>query len=52
MQLINVVMGKAASLPLSHQPPEIIEKFNEGYRVYNDIPVISILFPVVKWIFG
>jgi DnaJ-domain-containing protein 1 len=52
MQLINVVMGKTASWPLSHQPPEIIEKFNEGYRVYNDIPVISILFPVFKWIFG
>jgi hypothetical protein len=52
MQLINVVMGKTASWPLSHQPPEIIEKFNKGYRVYNDIPVISILFPVFKWIFG
>jgi curved DNA-binding protein CbpA len=52
MQLINLVLGKSSSKPVFRQFPEVIQRFNEGYCVYNDIPVISFVYPLFKWIFG
>jgi hypothetical protein len=52
MQLINLLLGKYSSKPISLQFPETTKKFNEGYAVYNDIPVISVVYPLFKWIFG
>jgi hypothetical protein len=52
MQLISIILGKHASLPITRQYQATIEKFNEGYLVYNDVPVISFIYPLIKWIFG
>jgi curved DNA-binding protein CbpA len=52
MQLISIVLGKYASNPVLAQFPEITRKFNEGYIVYNDVPVISFIYPLFKLIFG
>jgi curved DNA-binding protein CbpA len=52
MQLINLILGRYASKPIRVQFPETTKKFSEGYLVYNDIPVISVVYPVFKWIFG
>jgi hypothetical protein len=52
MQLIELVIGKNASKPVFRQFPEVHQKFREGYIVYNDIPVLSVVYPVFKWIFG
>jgi hypothetical protein len=52
MQLIGMVMGKYSSKPVIAQYPEATSRFNEGYIVYNDVPVISFIYPIFKWIFG
>jgi curved DNA-binding protein CbpA len=52
MQLISLVLGRYAARPMSSQFPETTNKFNEGYVVYNDVPVISFVYPLFKWIFG
>jgi hypothetical protein len=52
MQLFNLLLGKFSSYPLFRQYPEIKKKFREGYNIYNDIPVISFVYPTLKWIFG
>jgi hypothetical protein len=52
MQLINLILGKYSSKPISYQFPETTKKFNEGYLVYNDVPVISVVYPLFKWFFG
>jgi hypothetical protein len=52
MQLVNLILGKYSSKPISLQFPETANRFNEGYIVYNDIPAISVVYPLFKWIFG
>jgi hypothetical protein len=52
MQLIGLVLGNSSSIPVFRQYPETIKKMQEGYVVYNDIPVISFLYPIFKYIFG
>lgn len=52
MQLVILLLGKNASKPIIVQFPETANKFNEGYLVYNDIPVISVVYPLFKWLFG
>lgn len=52
MQLLNAILGKQAYLPLVKQYDEVSSRFHEGYKVYNDIPIISVVFPMYKWIFG
>jgi curved DNA-binding protein CbpA len=52
MQLINMVLGKYSFYPVFRQYPPAEEKFHEGFRVYNDVPVISFVYPLFKWIFG
>jgi hypothetical protein len=52
MQLIDFAIGKNASKPIARQYPEVRQKFYDGYKVYNDIPVLSVIYPLFKWIFG
>lgn len=52
MQFLDSVFGKFASRPFFRQFPEVTEKMGSGYRVYNDIPVISVIYPLYKWLFG
>ena len=52
MQLITLALGKYASYPIFPQYAETTSRFNDGYIVYNDIPVISVIYPLFKWIFG
>jgi hypothetical protein len=52
MQIISMVLGKLASYPMFGQFSETTEKFSEGYIVYNDVPVISFIYPLFKWLFG
>jgi hypothetical protein len=52
MQFVNLILGRYSSKPISKQFPETAKKFSEGYMVYNDIPVISVVYPLFKWIFG
>lgn len=52
MQLVNVVFGKYSSQPVIQQYSEVNEKFIGGYKVYNDVMIISVVYPIYKWIFG
>ena len=52
MQLVNLLFGKYASRPVNEQFHDVTQKFNSGYKVYNDVPVISVIYPVFIWIFG
>jgi len=48
MQLIHLLLGKHASLPMFKQYSEVTHKFNEGYVVYNDVPVLSVVLSSVQ----
>ena len=52
MQLVSYVLGRKSSKPLIMQHPAVDEKFSEGYIVYNDIPVLSVVYPIYRWILG
>jgi hypothetical protein len=52
MQLVNFTFRKYSSKPLTKQYAGASQKFNEGYKVYNDVTVISVVYPLFKWIFG
>lgn len=52
MQLVNFALGKYSSKPMIKQYADATQKFNNGYRVYNDVTVISVVYPLFKWIFG
>ena len=52
MQLVGLLLGKYSSKSLIKQYPEIEQKIKEGFRLYNDIPVVSAVYPLFKWIFG
>jgi hypothetical protein len=52
MQLLNLALGKNSSKPIAKQYPDVMRKFNEGYKIYNDVTVISVFYPFFKWIFG
>jgi hypothetical protein len=38
--------------PVSRQYPELIQNMEKGFRVYNDIPLISVIYPLFKWFVG
>jgi len=52
MQLIDLIPGKYISKLLISQYSEVKKQLDSGYRVYNDIPVFSVIYPLFKWIFG
>ncbi len=52
MQLISLVLGKYEFYPIIPQHAEFKKKLNQGYILYNDIPMVSVFYPFFKWIFG
>jgi len=52
MQLLDLLPGRFMARPVIRQYPEVDRKMESGFRVYNDIPVISVIYPLLKWIFG
>ena len=52
MQLLNLILGKFNSLPIIKQYPEADCMFRQGYVVYNDVPVLSVIYPLFRWIAG
>jgi hypothetical protein len=52
MQLLDMVLRGKSFRPVSRQYPELIQKMEAGFMVYNDIPVISVIFPLFKWFVG
>ncbi len=52
MLVLDLLPGRFVSRPLIRQYPDVARKMESGFRVYNDIPVISVIYPLFKWIFG
>ncbi len=52
MQLLDMVLRGKSFRPVSRQYPELLQKMETGFRVYNDIPVISVIYPLFKWFVG
>ncbi len=52
MQLLDMVLRGKSFRPVSRQYPELIQKMETGFMVYNDIPVISVIYPLFKWFVG
>ncbi|MBN1144036.1 MAG: DnaJ domain-containing protein [Bacteroidales bacterium] len=52
MQLASLILGKYATKPITAQYSESASRFGEGYSAYNDIPVLSFIYPLYKWIMG
>lgn len=52
MQLGNFIFGKYAYKPIISQYKDVDQQFNLGYKVYNDVFVVSVIYPFYLWIFG
>jgi hypothetical protein len=52
MQLINYLLGHLSGKIPFKQYGELERKLNNSYIEYNEVPVVSVVFPVFKWIFG
>ena len=52
MQLVNYVFGKYSYKPIIKQYIDAEKQFNQGFKVYNDVFVISVIYPLYRWIFG
>jgi len=52
MAILKLILGKYAYQPILKQHPEVEKKFNEGFKVYNDVIIISVVYPIYRWIFG
>ena len=50
-QLLKILSGPKLIRPFIKQPAAIENKFAEGYQLYNEIPVWTVLYPIVRWIF-
>ncbi len=52
MQLLSLILGKYTALPVIRQFPEADCMFRKGYVVYNDVPVLSVIYPLFRWVAG
>ncbi len=52
MQLVNLTFGKYSYKPIIRQYKEADQYFKLGYKVYNDVFVVSVIYPLYRWIFG
>jgi hypothetical protein len=52
MQLVSLALGKYAFYPIIRQHAELKKRINEGYVLYNELPMFSVFYPLFKWIFG
>lgn len=51
-QLLKMLFGKMLLKPIIKQHIKIDEKFENGYQLYNEIPIWTVVYPICKWIFG
>jgi hypothetical protein len=51
-QFLKSVLGQKIVKPLFSQTNEINNLFSNRYELYNDIPIWTVVFPVIKLIFG
>ena len=52
MQLVNFLLGHLSSKTPIKQYTELNLKLSNDFIEYNEMPVISVVYPVIKWIFG
>lgn len=52
MQLTNYLLGNLSNQIPFKQYGELTNKLDKGYIEYNEVPVVSVVFPIFKWIFG
>lgn len=52
MQINSLIFGNKVFSPLIKQYPLVEQKVNTNYKLYEDIPVISFFYPLLKWITG
>ena len=52
MQILSLLIGENSYIPLLRQYNQVDLKFREGFRVYNDVTILSVVYPFFKWIFG
>ncbi len=51
-QFMYSVLGKRFVKPFTKQPEKVEQAYNNGYKLYNDIPAFSVLYPLGKWFLG
>lgn len=52
MQMLDKVLRGRSFRPVSRQYPELLQKMETGFMVYNDIPLISVIYPLFRWFLG
>jgi hypothetical protein len=52
MQLLSLILGKYTAMPVIRQFSEADCMFRKGYVVYNDVPVLSVIYPLFRWVAG
>jgi len=52
MQLVNYGFKTYSYKPAIRQYKDADQQFNLGYKVYNDVFVVSVIYPLYRWIFG
>jgi len=52
IQLISVFFGNYTNKPIVNQIDAVNKLFEKSYIIYNEIPVVSVIYPIYKWIFG
>ena len=52
MQLVNYGFKTSSYKPIIRQYKDADQQFNLGYKVYNDVFVVSVIYPLYRWIFG
>jgi hypothetical protein len=52
MQFIDMIFGLSWNKPIFRQYQEVTIKYNEDYKTYNDVPVISVVYPIFRFLVG
>jgi hypothetical protein len=52
MQLVDAIIKHASYLSVVHQHPQVEDKAHKGYRAFNEIPLLSVIYPMFRWIWG
>jgi hypothetical protein len=52
MLIVNLLLGKYTVKPIIKQHENFTQSIKSGYKVYNDVIIISVVYPIFRWIFG
>jgi len=52
MQINSLLFGNKIFRPILKQYPLIQQQTDIGYKLYEDIPVVSFIYTLIKWIIG